>query len=74
MNEEQEEFYYKVRIKTNVKGDKASSSYIIKARAVNEADAKMKMHVRKIMMKHEITDYSLDILSITNTNVIDFIA
>jgi hypothetical protein len=74
MSEEQEEFYYKVRIKTDVNGEKAGSNYIIKARAVSEADAKIKIHVRKIMMEYGVENYLLDILSITNINVVDYIA
>lgn len=62
--------YYRARVKIN----SSSYTYIVRAHDVQEADAKIKMHVRKISKKIKQEDYELHILSITDMKVKEFIA
>jgi len=73
MSEENIGKYFRVRIKTFVGDDKSANSYIVRARDVNEADAKMKIYVRKLMQDNGIEDYTLEVLSVVDMNVEDFI-
>ena len=73
MSEEKIGKYFRVRIKTFVGDDKSANSYIVRARDVNEADAKMKIYVRKLMQDNGIEDYTLEVLSVVDMNVEDFI-
>ena len=73
MSEENIGKYFKIRIKTFVGDDKSANSYIVRARDVNEADAKMKIYVRKLMQDNGIEDYTLEVLSVVDMNVEDFI-
>ena len=73
MSEENIGKYFKIRIKTFVGDDKSANSYIVRARDVNEADAKMKVYVRKLMQDNGIEDYTLEVLSVVDMNVEDFI-
>jgi hypothetical protein len=73
MSEENIGKYFRVRIKTFVGDDKSANSYIVRARDVNEADAKMKIYVRKLMQDNGIEHYTLEVLSVVDMNVEDFI-
>lgn len=73
MSEEKIGKYFRIRIKTFVGDDKSANSYIVRARDVNEADAKMKIYVRKLMQDNGIEDYTLEVLSVVDMNVEDFI-
>lgn len=65
--------YYRARVKVEVSKVK-SLTYIVRARDVQEADAKIKMFVRKKTREQGIEDYILTIVSITDMKVKDFIA
>ena len=65
--------YYRARVKVEVSKVK-SLTYIVRARDVQEADAKVKMFVRKKTREQGIEDYILTIVSITDMKVKDFIA
>lgn len=65
--------YYRARVKVEVSKVK-SLTYIVRARDLQEADAKIKMFVRKKTKEQGIEDYILTIVSITDMKVKDFIA
>lgn len=65
--------YYRARVKVEVSKVK-SLTYIVRARDLQEADAKIKMFVRKKTREQGIEDYILTIVSITDMKVKDFIA
>lgn len=71
---DQRENFYKVRIKVTDGSEKpASLSYIVKAKLVSEADAKVKMHIRKVAESLQLESYDLIIISISDMKVEDLI-